>query len=136
MATAKDVIAMAKEAGTEIVDFRFCDLPGLMQHFSVPMAELSESVFEEGIGFDGSSIRGFQQIHESDMLLLPDLYTAIWWYGGFPNHYAGEGAAATAELGRVITEGRIEALVRALKTVKEDRSAPALQREFFERVRE
>ena len=69
-------------------------------------------------------------------LALPDLYTAIWWYGGFPNHYAGEGAAATAELGRVITEGRIEALVRALKTVKEDRSAPALQREFFERVRE
>ena len=69
-------------------------------------------------------------------LALPDLYTAIWWYGGFPNHYAGEGAAATAELGRVLTEGRIDALVRALKAVKEDRAAPALQREFFERVRE
>ena len=67
---------MAKEAGTEIVDFRFCDLPGLMQHFSVPMAELSESVFEEGIGFDGSSIRGFQEIQESDMLLVPDPDTA------------------------------------------------------------
>lgn len=69
-------------------------------------------------------------------LALPDLYTGIWWYGGFPNHYAGEGAAATAELGRVLTEGRIDALVRALKAVKEDRSGPALQREFFERVRE
>ena len=67
---------MAREAGTEIVDFRFCDLPGLMQHFSVPMAELTESVFEEGIGFDGSSIRGFQEIQESDMLLVPDPDTA------------------------------------------------------------
>lgn len=67
---------------------------------------------------------------------LPDLYTAIWWYGGFPNHYAGEGAAATAELGRVLTESRIDALVRALGAVKQDRTAPALQREFFERVRE
>ena len=48
----------------------------------------------------------------------------IWWYAGFPNHYAGEGAAATAELGRVLTEGRVDALVRALKAVKEDRAAP------------
>src|SRR5216117_1381876 len=67
---------MAKEAGTEIVDLRFCDLPGLMQHFSVPVAELTDSVFEEGIGFDGSSIRGFQEIQESDMLLVPDPDTA------------------------------------------------------------
>src|SRR5438093_6513765 len=63
---------MAKEQEARIVDFRFCDLPGLMQHFSVPVAELTESVFDEGIGFDGSSIRGFQQIFESDMLLEPD----------------------------------------------------------------
>ncbi len=77
MATAKDVIAMAKEQGAQIVDFRFCDLPGLMQHFSVPVAELTESVFEDGIGFDGSSIRGFQQIFESDMLLDPDPDTAF-----------------------------------------------------------
>jgi glutamine synthetase len=74
--TGKDVIAMAKEAGAEIVDLRFCDLPGLMQHFSVPIAELTESIFEEGIGFDGSSIRGFQEIQESDMLLVPDPDTA------------------------------------------------------------
>ncbi|HEX7464091.1 MAG TPA: type I glutamate--ammonia ligase [Actinomycetota bacterium] len=67
---------MAKDAGAEIVDFRFCDLPGLMQHFSVPIAELSEVGFEDGYGFDGSSIRGFQEIQESDMLLLPDPDTA------------------------------------------------------------
>jgi creatinine amidohydrolase len=68
-------------------------------------------------------------------LVLPDLYTAIWWYAGFPNHYAGEGAVATAELGRVLTEARIDALVRALKAVKADQSAPALQKEFFDRVK-
>jgi len=71
-ARAKDVLAMAEKAGVQIVDFRFCDLPGLMQHFSVPMAELSEEGFEAGYGFDGSSIRGFQEIQESDMLLVPD----------------------------------------------------------------
>jgi creatinine amidohydrolase len=68
-------------------------------------------------------------------LMLPDLYTAIWWYAGFPNHYAGEGAKASAELGQVLTEARIDALVRALKAVKADQSAPALQKEFFDRVK-
>lgn len=68
-------------------------------------------------------------------LALPDLYTAIWWYGAYPNHYAGEGDKAAAELGRVLTEGRIEALVRALKVVKGDQSAPALQKEFFDRTK-
>jgi glutamine synthetase len=77
VATAKDVIAMAKENGAEIADFRFSDLPGLMQHFSVPISELTDSVFDEGIGFDGSSIRGFQEIQESDMLLVPDPDTAF-----------------------------------------------------------
>ena len=76
MATPKDVLAMAKEEGAEIVDYRFCDLPGLMQHFSVPASEMTEGTFEDGIGFDGSSIRGFQQIFESDMLLQPDPDTA------------------------------------------------------------
>jgi creatinine amidohydrolase len=68
-------------------------------------------------------------------LALPDLYTPIWWYAGFPNHYAGEGAKATAELGRVLSEARIDALVRALRAVKADQSAPALQKEFFDRVK-
>ena len=61
----------------EIVDVRFCDLPGLMQHFSMPAGQLTADVFDEGVGFDGSSIRGFQEIQESDMLLVPDPNTAV-----------------------------------------------------------
>src|SRR6478735_359927 len=71
-----DVVRMAEDEGVEIVDFRFCDLPGLMQHFSAPLHQLTEDGFEEGYGFDGSSIRGFQEIQESDMILLPDASTA------------------------------------------------------------
>ena len=58
------------------VDLRFCDVPGVMQHFSVPAAALDAEFVEQGVAFDGSSIRGFQSIHESDMLLLPDISTA------------------------------------------------------------
>src|SRR5437763_1638926 len=76
MATPKDVMSLAKDGGAQIVDRRFCDLPGLMQHFSIPMSELSEDDFDSGFGVDGSSIRGFQEIQESDMLLLPDPDTA------------------------------------------------------------
>ena len=72
-----DVLKQVKDEGVEVVDVRFCDLPGLMQHFSVPAHELTEDVFEDGLGFDGSSIRGFQEIQESDMLLMPDPSTAI-----------------------------------------------------------
>ena len=75
--TPDEVLALAREEGVEIVDFRFCDLPGLMQHFSVPVSQFSEDVFEEGLGFDGSSIRGFQEIQESDMILVADPDTAI-----------------------------------------------------------
>src|SRR5437899_2063994 len=74
--TAKDVLKLAKEKGAKIVDLRFIDLPGLWQHFSIPVSELNEDIFEEGLGFDGSSIRGFQTIDESDMLLIPDPSTA------------------------------------------------------------
>ena len=73
----RGVLAYAREQGLKIVDFKFVDLPGAWQHFSSPIGELSESLFSEGIGFDGSSIRGFQAIHESDMLLMPDPATAI-----------------------------------------------------------
>jgi glutamine synthetase len=66
-----------RDEGVEIVDLRFCDLPGLMQHFSVPIGQLTEDTFEDGFGFDGSSIRGFQQIQESDMILRPDPDTAV-----------------------------------------------------------
>ena len=74
--TPKDVLKMAKEKGARIVDLRFIDLPGLWQHFSIPVSELSEGIFSDGLGFDGSSIRGFQTIDESDMLLIPDPSTA------------------------------------------------------------
>src|SRR5436190_23190020 len=73
----KEVIEKARDAGIKIVDYKFVDLPGMWQHFSVPLSELKEDVFSEGVGFDGSSIRGFQKIHESDMLLLPDPDSAI-----------------------------------------------------------
>ena len=75
--SASDVLKFAKDNDVEIVDVRFCDLPGLMQHFSVPAHELTADVFEDGLGFDGSSIRGFQEIQESDMLLIPDPNTAV-----------------------------------------------------------
>ena len=75
--TPSQVIARAKEQGVKIVDLRFTDLPGTWQHFSIPVGEMTEDLFTEGIGFDGSSIRGFQKIHESDMLLFPDPDTAI-----------------------------------------------------------
>jgi glutamine synthetase len=70
------VIAYARDQGIKFVDFRFSDLLGQWQHFSIPTSELTERLFTEGIGFDGSSIKGFQQIHESDMLLFPDPRTA------------------------------------------------------------
>jgi glutamine synthetase len=70
--TPEDVLELAEREQVEIVDLRFCDLPGIMQHFSMPIHELSIEGFQEGYGFDGSSIRGFQKIHESDMILMPD----------------------------------------------------------------
>ncbi|MGH9169358.1 MAG: type I glutamate--ammonia ligase [Acidimicrobiales bacterium] len=75
--TAADVVRLMQDEGVEIIDFRFCDLPGLMQHFSVPAHELTADGFVDGFGFDGSSIRGFQEIQESDMLLMPDPSTAV-----------------------------------------------------------
>ena len=75
--TPDDVLQLISDEGVEIVDLRFCDLPGLMQHFSMPAGQLTADVFDEGFGFDGSSIRGFQEIQESDMLLIPDPNTAV-----------------------------------------------------------
>lgn len=73
----REVIQFVQEKKLQIVDLKFVDLPGLWQHFSIPATELGEDLFSEGIGFDGSSIRGFQKIHESDMLLFPDPDSAI-----------------------------------------------------------
>jgi glutamine synthetase len=74
--TPEHVLAMAKEKGAKVVDIRFLDFPGMWQHFSVPVKELDESSFEDGFGFDGSSIRGWQPINASDMLVVPDAATA------------------------------------------------------------
>lgn len=76
MSTPKDVIGLAKDLKVKMVDFKFIDLPGTWQHFSVPTDELTEEVFEEGLGFDGSSIRGWKAINESDMLVIPDAASA------------------------------------------------------------
>jgi glutamine synthetase len=74
--TAKELLGYLKSENVEFVDIRFSDLPGLMHHFTVPVGSFDEAVFTDGLAFDGSSIRGFQEIHESDMLLLPDVTTA------------------------------------------------------------
>ncbi len=73
----REVIEFCKSEKLQIVDLKFVDLLGTWQHFSLPVTELSEDLFSEGIGFDGSSIRGFQHIHESDMLLVLDPTTAM-----------------------------------------------------------
>jgi glutamine synthetase len=75
--TPAEIRELAMSSGVKIVDLRFIDLPGMWQHFSIPVEDLEDDFFTDGIGFDGSSIRGFQQIHESDMLLIPDAETAV-----------------------------------------------------------
>ena len=75
--SAEELLAFVKEEGIETIDCRFCDLPGVMQHFTVPAGSFGPEVFTEGLSFDGSSIAGFQKIHESDMALLPDPTSAF-----------------------------------------------------------
>jgi glutamine synthetase len=75
--TPKEVLALCRERDVKAVDLRFMDFPGLWQHFSIPVNKLDEDVFTEGVGFDGSSIRGWQAINESDMLVVPDPVTAF-----------------------------------------------------------
>jgi len=74
--TPKQVLDLVKKNKVKVVDIRFMDFPGVWQHFTVPISELDESSFEDGFGFDGSSIRGWQPIHASDMLVVPDSATA------------------------------------------------------------
>jgi glutamine synthetase len=75
--TPEEIIEFVKEEDVKAIDLRFTDLPGIWQHFTVSVEEFDEEVFHEGIGFDGSSIRGFQEIQESDMILIPDPETAF-----------------------------------------------------------
>jgi glutamine synthetase len=74
---SEEISKFCKDKGIQIIDLKFNDLPGLWQHFSIMATELTEDTWREGIGFDGSSIRGFQAINESDMLLMPDAATAV-----------------------------------------------------------
>ncbi len=74
--TPKEVLALCREKDVKAVDLRFMDFPGLWQHFTIPVSKLDEDVFEDGVGFDGSSIRGWQAINESDMLVVPQPETA------------------------------------------------------------
>ena len=75
--TPREVLALCREKEVKAVDLRFCDLLGSWQHFTIPLGKLDEGVFEDGLGFDGSSIRGWQSIHESDMLVVPQSSTAF-----------------------------------------------------------
>ncbi|HOB97775.1 MAG TPA: type I glutamate--ammonia ligase [Verrucomicrobiota bacterium] len=77
MSTPKQVIEMATKAGAKMIDFKFVDTFGTWQHFSCPIGELTEEIFTEGLGFDGSSIRGWKSIEASDMLAMPDPATAF-----------------------------------------------------------
>jgi glutamine synthetase len=72
----EEVAKYVRDEGVQFVDVRFCDLPGVMQHFTIPAAALNDAVYTDGLMFDGSSIRGFQAIHESDMALKPDVTSA------------------------------------------------------------
>jgi hypothetical protein len=74
---AKEAIAWAGETQAQMVDLKFCDLLGTWQHMTLPVSAFDESAFDDGLGFDGSSIRGWQGISESDMLLMPDPSSAI-----------------------------------------------------------
>src|SRR6266699_5340458 len=77
MSTPKSVLEMAKKQGAKMVDIKFVDTFGTWQHFTVPISELAEDSFSEGLGFDGSSIRGWKSIEASDMLAMPDPATAF-----------------------------------------------------------
>ena len=75
--TPKEVLALCREKDVKAIDLRFMDFPGLWQHFTIPVGKLDEDVFEDGLGFDGSSIRGWKAINESDMLVMPQPETAV-----------------------------------------------------------
>ena len=75
--TPEEVLQLAQDRSVKMVDLKFVDVPGTWQHFSIPLHNLEAEMFSEGIPFDGSSVRGFQAINESDMLIIPDANSAI-----------------------------------------------------------
>src|SRR5256714_13574774 len=74
---AREALEWARETTAKMVDLKFCDLLGTWQHMTLPLSAFDESAFDDGLGFDGSSIRGWQGIPESDMLLSPDASSAV-----------------------------------------------------------
>ncbi|MCA9107661.1 MAG: glutamine synthetase beta-grasp domain-containing protein, partial [Planctomycetales bacterium] len=76
--TPKEVLALCREKDVKVVDLRFTDLPGRFQHLTIPVDRLTEDVFEDGLGFDGSSVRGWQVVNESDMLIIPQPDSAFF----------------------------------------------------------
>ena len=87
--TPKDLMSEIKNMDIKMVDMRFTDIPGTTQHFTIPIKFLDEDIFSDGLGFDGSSVRGFQEIQDSDMIVLPDaqLHTLIHFFLKKPLHY-------------------------------------------------
>ena len=77
MPTPQNIRDLIAKHDIKVVDLKFIDLPGTWQHFTIPVSELESGLWEDGVGFDGSSIRGFQQIQESDMNLYLDADTAV-----------------------------------------------------------
>ena len=75
--TPAETVEFCQNRGIGIIDLKFTDVPGTLQHLSIPLSELTEKNLSDGYGFDGSSIRGFKSIEESDMLLIPDTATAV-----------------------------------------------------------
>ncbi len=75
--TPREVLALIREREIQAVDLRFMDFPGTQKHFTIPARTLTEESFERGFSFDGSSLRGWQAINESDMLVVPQPDTAF-----------------------------------------------------------
>ncbi len=75
--TPQEVLAYCREKEVKAIDIRFTDFPGTWQHFTIPVSKLDSNIFEDGLGFDGSSIRGWQAINESDMLVVPQPHSAV-----------------------------------------------------------
>ena len=95
---SEELLRYVKDERVEMIDVRFCDLPGVMQHFTVPVSSFDQSVFDDGLSFDGSSIRGFQAIHESDMSLFPDPTTAYlgdWNQTSIPGMFGLNGSSGS-----------------------------------------
>ena len=75
--STQEVADFISEQNIELVDVRFCDVPGVQQHFTIPVSEFLDAALSDGLMFDGSSVRGFTAIHESDMKLIPDIYLRL-----------------------------------------------------------